>query len=238
VSYVVWSKSEYVELSASLGVFLQLFAASYMGTDIPQLRKFARDRHHAKGTLHHVRDHVGEVLGSSGAKKWMNHQAANMLFCNSCFKPESENQDGKMQVCISCKKFGREIRYCNKYVKKPSESYALLSSHLLNRDCQRANWKEHKRECGKEFGTLAAHFFVICLIIWHSDFGSLQDDVSPITLGQTISLRLDIPPVAPGYRRTPYLLRLMSCLNRLPTADVSIDNMPFNVMISHGCHST
>ncbi|KIM78847.1 hypothetical protein PILCRDRAFT_10788 [Piloderma croceum F 1598] len=74
-----------------------------------------------------------------------------------------------MQVCISCKKVGREIRYCNK-------------------DCQRANWKEHKRECGKEF-----------------NFGSLQDDVSPITMGRTISLRLDIPPVAPDYRRTPYL---------------------------------
>ena len=72
---------------------------------------------------------------------------------------------------------------------------------------------------------------------WHSDFGSLQDDVSPIKLGRTISLRLDIPPVAPGYRRTPYLLRLMSCLNRHPTADVSIYSMPFKVMISHGCHS-
>lgn len=165
MGYVVLSKSEYVERSTSLGIFLQLFAAIYMGTDIPPLRKFARDRHHAKGTLDHVKNHVVEALGSSGAKKWMNHQATNMLFCSNCFKLESENQDGKMHVCISCKKFGREVRYCNKYVKKPSESYALLSSHLLNRDCQRANWKEHKRECGKEFGTLAAHFFGICLII-------------------------------------------------------------------------
>jgi hypothetical protein len=120
VGYVVWSKSECAELSASLGVFLQLFAASYMGIGVPQLRKFARDRHHAKATFHHVRHHVGEVLGSSDAKKWMNHQAANMLFCNNCFKPESENRDGKMQICISCKKVGWEIRYCNKYVKKPS----------------------------------------------------------------------------------------------------------------------
>ena len=146
-----------------------------------------------------------------------------MLFCNNCFQPESENQDGKMQICISCKKVRREVRYCNKYVNKPSESYALLSSHLLNRDCQRAHWKEHKRECGKEFGTLAAYFFGICLIIWHSDFGSLQDDVSPITIGGSTSLRLDIPPVAPGYRRTPYLLRLISCLTRRPMTDVSID---------------
>jgi len=209
-----------------------------MGIDLPPPRKFAKDRHHAKGTLHHIRHHVREVLGSSGAKKWMNQQAANMLFCSGCFKPESENRDGKMQICISCKKVGREIRYCNKYVKKPSESYLLFSSHLFNRNCQRANWKKHKRECGKEFGTPAAHFFGICLIIWHSDFGTLQDDVSPITFGQTISLRPDIPPVAPGYRRTPYLLRLISCLNKEHTVDVSIDHMPFKVMTPHACHST
>jgi hypothetical protein len=209
-----------------------------MGTDIPPPRKFAKNRHHAKGTLLHVKHHVEEVLGSSDARKWMNQQAAHMLFCNSCLKPESENRDGKMQICISCKKVGREIRYCNKYVKKHSESYVLLSSHLLNRDCQRANWKGHKPECGKEFGTLAAHFFGIYLIIWHSDVGSLQDDVSPIALGRIVPLRPDIPPLAPSYRRTPYLLRLISFLNLPPTTDVSIDNMPFEVMISHGCHST
>lgn len=72
VGYVVWSKSECAEVSASLGVFLQLFTASYTGLNLPPPRKFARDRHHAKGTLHHVRHHLGEVLGSSDAKKWMN----------------------------------------------------------------------------------------------------------------------------------------------------------------------
>ena len=72
VGYVVWSKSEYAEVSASLSVFLQLFTASYTGLNLPPPRKFARDRHHAKGTLHHVRHHLGEVLGSSDAKKWMN----------------------------------------------------------------------------------------------------------------------------------------------------------------------
>src|SRR5882762_9621372 len=99
-----------------------------MGIDLPPSRKFAKDHHHAKGTLHHIRHHVREVLSSSSTKKWMNHQATNMLFYSGCFKLESKNWDGKMQICISCKKVRWEIHYCNKYIKKPSELYLLFSS--------------------------------------------------------------------------------------------------------------
>lgn len=45
---------------------------------------------------------------------------------------------------------------------------------------------------------------------------SASEDVHPIDRGYTIISRIDIPPVVPGYRRSPDLLRLIRILNDLP----------------------
>jgi hypothetical protein len=46
-----------------------------------------------------------------------------------------------------------------------------------------------------------------------TDVNSVFQDVSPLNRGNTIPTRVDIPPAAPGYRRTPDLLRLIGFLN-------------------------
>jgi len=48
------------------------------------------------------------------------------------------------------------------------------------------------------------------------DVNSVFEDVSPLNRGNTIPSRVDIPPAAPGYRRTPDLLRLIGFLNEFP----------------------
>jgi hypothetical protein len=52
--------------------------------------------------------------------------------------------------------------------------------------------------------------------MYFADVNSVFEDVSPVNRGNTIPSRVDIPPPAPGYRRTPDLLRLVSFLNEFP----------------------
>jgi hypothetical protein len=133
--------------------------AGYLGRTIGQPRSFARGRREAKAAvLRDVGHDVKSVLGLPDIKKWINDRAAGMLFCNSCFKPESGMQGTKMKICARCKNFGREIRYCGRYVLKIPNFFFVLTQ-FFNRDCQRADWKEHKRECGKLLGTFSARYF-------------------------------------------------------------------------------
>ncbi|KAJ6607916.1 hypothetical protein B0H10DRAFT_1816854 [Mycena sp. CBHHK59/15] len=74
-----------------------------------------------------------------------------------------------------------------------------------DRACQKKAWKSHKRECGKPLG-LSAVF----------------DDVFPVVADGAVVSRPDIPPVAPGHRRTADLLRQIGLLNDNPKKDYLI----------------
>lgn len=93
---------------------------------------------------------------------------------------------------------------------------SLIGDSIVTRQaCQKLAWKVHKRDCGKKLG--ASHAFRLKhLLNLAAAVDSVFQDASPIDRGRRMILREDIPPAAPGYHRTAYLLRQISLLNDFP----------------------
>ncbi|KAJ7593260.1 hypothetical protein C8J56DRAFT_1128450, partial [Mycena floridula] len=155
--------------------------AKYKGHELT-LVPTTHEHYKTKETLDKMRPVFDHILGPTAGKAYLKEQAKlrkeMKLFCDHCLKPEDKAQGGKMSACARCKAVDREVRYCNK-------------------DCQKAAWKMHKKQCGKDL-----------------ELSSILQDVEPDTRGQYIAqLRPDIPPASTGYKRSPFLLRLIRHLN-------------------------
>jgi len=87
---------------------------------------------------------VEEIKAADNAT-YKERTANKVNVCRGCDKGTTNRENFKR--CVACWKIDREILYCSQYVETlPGYPLTLL---LLCRECQRANWKQHKLMCGK-----------------------------------------------------------------------------------------
>ncbi|KAF9016028.1 hypothetical protein BDZ89DRAFT_1076024 [Hymenopellis radicata] len=149
---------------------------------------FTTEHSKTKSTLKAHSQMIDAIMGGKSAGKAFRKAEAKRrkdmgLFCQHCLKAEEKEKNGKMTVCSRCRKLGREIRYCG-------------------RDCQLADWKQHKLQCGKPL-----------------DASLVLDDVYVQGSERIIGGRPDIPPCPPGHRRSPHVIRLIEDLETCPLKD-------------------
>lgn len=204
--------------------FVGIVLATYDGREVTYIA-YTHEHSKTKETLKGIRPVVDEFVGSAAGSKWQKEQAHNRkemkLFCDACLKPEEKSETGKMSVCVRCKAVGREVRYCNRCIA--SLSSPSYYSRERFRECQKAAWKNHKPGCGKPIGkntvTEPAEFITsVCA----TDSTSVFEDVAPVVGTTNVASRPDLTPVAPGYRRSSNLVRLISYLNDVPSKDYLI----------------
>lgn len=121
---------------------------------------------------------------------------------HSCWNCQKTEMGGtKFPACSICRqKTHRYIRYCSKYAD--SIHICSCSTFLIDisiRECQRADWKEHRQICGK----------VIDPEIGVPKPAQIDDDEL-------------IPPPIPSFRRSPALLHQISDLKTFPAADYNV----------------
>jgi hypothetical protein len=79
-----------------------------------------------------------------------------LIRCEKCTKsPEDIGENIKFMQCSICKaKLDFSVYYCSQYVfvtlSSPSFPHLALKSHSA---CQREDWREHKKICGKQKST-------------------------------------------------------------------------------------
>ncbi|KAK0440437.1 uncharacterized protein EV420DRAFT_1486000 [Desarmillaria tabescens] len=85
----------------------------------PEITVFTTEHSKTKFTLKNHSEMFEKMMGKIASKQFKRDEY--------CLKVEDKEKDGKMTVCSRSKSIGREIRYCS-------------------RDCQVADWKQHKKE--------------------------------------------------------------------------------------------
>jgi hypothetical protein len=73
-----------------------------------------------------------------------------LIRCENCTKtPEEVGDNAKFMVCSGCKfKLDFTLHYCSQRVL--FYAYPFLFSYDFRRACQKADWRNHKKHCGKE----------------------------------------------------------------------------------------
>lgn len=79
-------------------------------------------------------------------------------------------------------------------------------------------WKTHKPQCGKPLG-ISALWHIIYKSKCLPDVSSIYQDVAAIDHSRHKASPVDIPMAAPGFRRSPHLLRLIEHMTALPGKD-------------------
>ncbi|KAJ7476989.1 hypothetical protein B0H11DRAFT_1306568 [Mycena galericulata] len=117
---------------------------------------------------------------------------------NKWRKDQTERRKEMKLFCDCCLKPEEKAENGKMSVCSPCKAVGR-DVRYCDRACQKEAWKTHKRLCGKPL-----------------DVDSAFDDIPDAFEG---SSRPDIPPVAPGYRRSADLLRQIKLLNEQPKKD-------------------
>ncbi|KAK0245288.1 hypothetical protein EDD85DRAFT_943692 [Armillaria nabsnona] len=176
-------RSEYI------ASFVMAVLMSYKGIT-PEITVFTTEHSKTKSTLKNNSKMFDEMMGKTASKQFKKDEVKRRkemkLHCQRCLKVEDKEKDGKMTVCSRCKSIGREIRYCG-------------------RDCQVADWKQHKMGCGKPL-----------------DISAAFNDIH-IGGSESNTKRPDIPPCPPGHRRSPHVVRLIEYLEKTTKHDYVVE---------------
>ncbi|KAE9405730.1 hypothetical protein BT96DRAFT_988236 [Gymnopus androsaceus JB14] len=186
--------------------FVHCTVAFFHGVEQVEQRILTTEHSKTKPALKEKSAMFEELMGKAGSEVFKKEEAKRrkemILHCQVCLKPEDKTKTGKMTVCSRCRAIGREIRYCG-------------------RECQVADWKSHKKECGKPL-----------------DISAAFADVNMKGSTPKQEGRVDIPPCPSGYRRSPHLIRHIEELQGHPSKDylrdfqgdeyfgVSLDEVP------------
>lgn len=134
--------------------YVTLVLAEYCGTKATY-QSLAPEHSKTKETLAASMPMLKSLMGGdSETQRWMKEEVARRkqmkLFCEHCLKVE-DKENGKMAACGSCKKIGREVRYCGRvgFFSSPRLSVSQLSPERLVR-----------KQLGRFINEIAARFMV------------------------------------------------------------------------------
>ena len=75
-----------------------------------------------------------------------------LIRCQNCTKtPEEVGENANFMICSNCKaKLNFPIHYCSTYVCPAPTMLGRMLTTIRVRTCQKADWRTHKKHCGKE----------------------------------------------------------------------------------------
>ncbi|RDB15627.1 hypothetical protein Hypma_004013 [Hypsizygus marmoreus] len=120
---------------------------------------------------------------------------------NKWKKEETQKRKEMKLFCSACLKPEEKSEMGKMSACRPCKAIGR-EVRYCNKECQRNAWKTHKAECGKLL-----------------DLEQAFKPVTPFIGRKPRPVRPDIPPVRPGHRRSPHLLRLIQYLNETPLKD-------------------
>ena len=128
------------------------------------LTSIAGDLAKGSGSMDPVLSILRSDIGNSVGRLVHGIRDKPLIRCEKCTKtPEEIGENIKFRLCSICKaKLDFAVYYCSQYVSLHDFSSLQLK---WRRECQKADWREHKKICGKQQstkslpGTIRDHFW-------------------------------------------------------------------------------